>query len=97
MITNEFMGFDVLVKTPSIVSIMVVIEYRGNAEEADVRLVTELYVHNLGIGGRFALRDLYALYEPLGLTTVEILSPDRDVEAAESDVMVAVIQVTKIG
>jgi hypothetical protein len=54
-------------------------------------------VHNLGIGGRFALRDLYALYEPLGLTTVEILSPDRDVEAAETGIMAAVIQVTKIG
>jgi hypothetical protein len=94
---HELMGFDVLVKAPSVVSIMVVIEYRGNAEEADVRLVAELYVHNLGIGGRFALRDLYALYEPLSLTTVEILSPDRDVEASETGIMAAVIQVTKIG
>ena len=94
---HELMGFDVQVKAPSVVSIMVVIEYRGNADEADVRLVAELYVHNLGIGGRFALRDLYALYEPLGLTTVEILSPDRDVEAAETGIMAAVIQVTKIG
>jgi uncharacterized phage protein gp47/JayE len=94
---HELMGFDVQVKAPSVISIMVSIEYRGDADEADVRLVVELYVHNLGIGGRFALRDLYALYEPLNLTTAEILSPDRDVETNETSVLTAVIQVTKIG
>jgi hypothetical protein len=72
---SEVMGFDVQVKAPSVISIMVSIEYHGDADEADVRLVVELYVHNLGIGGRFALRDLYALYEPLNLTTVEFYRP----------------------
>jgi uncharacterized phage protein gp47/JayE len=94
---HELMGFDVQVKAPSVLSILIEIEYRGEADENEVRLVAEVYVHNLGIGGRFAIRELYALYEPLGLTTVEILSPDRDVETTETGVLAAVIQVTKIG
>jgi uncharacterized phage protein gp47/JayE len=94
---HELMGFDVQVKAPTVTSIPIVIEFSGEAEEADVALIAESYVHELGIGGRFAIKDLYALYEPLGLTTVEIISPSRDVQAGEASVIIAAIDVTKAG
>ena len=92
---HELMAFDVQVKAPVVTDIEVSIEFSGEADEADVALVAESYVHDLGIGGRFAIRDLYALYAPLGLATVEIISPERDVQAAEASVIVASITATK--
>jgi hypothetical protein len=92
---HELMGFDVRVKAPAVTNVSVAIEFSGEADEADVALVAEAYVHDLGIGGRFALKDLYALYEPLALDTVEIISPSRDVQAGEAFVIIAAIDVTK--
>jgi uncharacterized phage protein gp47/JayE len=94
---HELMGFDVLVKAPTVTNAEVVIEYSGDADEADVALIAESYVHDLGIGGRFAIKDLYALYEPLALATVEIISPVRDVQADEASIIIATINVTKAG
>jgi uncharacterized phage protein gp47/JayE len=94
---HELMGFDVQVKAPTVTNITVVIEFSGEADEADVALIVEGYVHDLGIGGRFALKDLYALYDPLGLATIEIISPSRDVQAGEAAVIIATITVTKAG
>ena len=93
---HELMCFDVQVKGPSITNIEVIIEYSGDADEADVALVAERYVHDLGIGGRFKKSDLYRLYEPLGLATVEIISPERDVQAGESSIIIASIAATKL-
>jgi uncharacterized phage protein gp47/JayE len=94
---HELMGFDVRVKAPAITSLSVVIEFSGEADEADVALIAEGYVHDLGIGGRFALKDVYALYEPLGLATIEIISPSRDVQAGEASIISATIDVAKVG
>jgi uncharacterized phage protein gp47/JayE len=94
---HELMGFDVRVKAPIVANITVAVEFSGEADEADVALVAEAYVHDLGIGGRFALKDLYALYEPLGLATVEIVSPIRDVQAGEASIITATINVSKVG
>jgi uncharacterized phage protein gp47/JayE len=94
---HELMGFDVQVKAPDVTTITVALEFAGEADEADIALIAEAYVHDLGIGGRFALKDLYALYEPLGLATVEIISPSRDVQAGEAAVITAVIDVVKVG
>jgi hypothetical protein len=91
------MGFDVQVKAPSVTSLSVAIEFSGEADEADVALIAERYVHDLGIGGRFALKDVYALYEPLGLASIEIISPSRDVQAGEAAVIIATITVSKAG
>jgi uncharacterized phage protein gp47/JayE len=55
---HELMGFDVRVKAPSAANITVVIEFSGEADEADAALIAEAYVHDLGTGGRFALKDL---------------------------------------
>jgi hypothetical protein len=93
---HELMAFDVQVKAPTVTDIDVDIEFTGDADEADVALVAESYVHDLGIGGRFAIRDLYALFTPLGLDTVEILTPDRDVQTAAASVIVAAITATKV-
>ncbi|MDR1587086.1 MAG: hypothetical protein LBS57_06500, partial [Treponema sp.] len=71
------------------------IEFSGDADEADVALAAQGYAHGLGIGGRFSIRDLYALYDPLGLSTLEIISPERDVQAGEASVIVAAINVSK--
>jgi uncharacterized phage protein gp47/JayE len=92
---HELMGFDVRVKAPDVVSVNVNIEYAGDADEADVALVAQGYAHGLGIGGRFSIRDLYALYEPLGLSTLEIISPERDVQADGASVIMATINVSK--
>jgi hypothetical protein len=92
----ELMGFDVQVKAPAVTDVDVVIEYTGEADEADVALITEGYVHDLGIGGRFALKDLYALYAPLELKTVEIISPARDVQAADDAIIAADISAVKL-
>jgi uncharacterized phage protein gp47/JayE len=92
---RELMGFDVRIKAPDVVSVDVAVEYAGDADEAAVALVAQSYVHNLGIGGRFSIRDLYALYEPLGLATLEILSPERDVRAGGASIIMAAINVSK--
>ena len=92
---HELMGFDVQIKAPSVTNIAVIVEYSGDADEADVALVAQNYVHDLGIGGRFAIRELYALYEPLELASVEIISPERDVRAGEASIIIATISVSR--
>jgi uncharacterized phage protein gp47/JayE len=92
---HELMAFDVQVRAPDILEIDVEIEYSGDAEEAEVRHIAEQYIYRLGIGGRFALRDLYALYQPLPLNTIEILSPDRDVQSEDLYIITGAITVTK--
>ena len=92
---HELMGFDVAVKAPAVTNVNVVIEYTGDADEADVALIARGYAHDLGIGGRFSIRELYARYEPLGLETVEIISPERDVAAGGASIIMATISVTK--
>jgi uncharacterized phage protein gp47/JayE len=94
---HELMGFDVLVRAPSATPIEIEIEYRGEADEADVRLVVEEYIYGIEIGGRFAIRDLYATFDPLNLTTIEILSPDRDIQALDSYIITASLTVRKVG
>jgi uncharacterized phage protein gp47/JayE len=92
---HELMAFDVQVKAPEIEAINIEIEYTGDATEGDVRLVAEDYVYSLGIGGRFAEKDLYDLYKPLKLKTIEIISPGRDVQPDEASIIEAVIQVAR--
>jgi hypothetical protein len=94
---HKLMGFDVRVKAPDARNIAVRLEYSGGTDEADAALVAESYVRELGVGGRFALRELYALLDPLGLETVEILSPERDTQAGEVAIIVAAIDVSKHG
>jgi uncharacterized phage protein gp47/JayE len=93
---HELMAFDVQVKPPNILAIVVEIEFRGEANEEAVRLVVERYIYSLGIGGRFSLRDLYILYKPLNLETIEILSPDRDVQSEDLYIIVGTITTTKV-
>jgi uncharacterized phage protein gp47/JayE len=93
---HELMAFDVQVKPPSITAVTVNIEFSGDADVGDVQIIADQYVHELGIGGRFEIRKLYALYEPLKLATIEILSPERDVQAIETSIIQAAIYVTKI-
>jgi hypothetical protein len=93
---HELMGFDVQVKAPAVTNVEVIVEFTGSADEADVVLVVEGYVHDLGIGGRFAIKDLYALFEPLGLATVEVISPARDVQAGEASIIMATIEANKV-
>jgi hypothetical protein len=93
---HELIGFDVRVKAPTVTAIAIVIEFSGDADAVDIGLVTEGYVHDLGIGGRFAIKDLYALFEPLGLTTVEIISPGRDVRFGAAAV-IATLAINKVG
>jgi hypothetical protein len=94
---HELMGFDVRVKAPDVHNIAVRIEYSGDAAGADIALVAESYVHGMGIGGRFSIRDLYALLDPFNLETVEIIEPGRDVQADEAGIIIAAIDVTKAG
>jgi hypothetical protein len=94
---HELMGFDVQVRAPEVTGISVVIEFTGDADEADVALAAQNYVHGLGIGGRFAVRELYALLAPLNLATVEIISPERDVQADGAAIITATITAAKAG
>jgi uncharacterized phage protein gp47/JayE len=93
---HELLGFDVQVKAPTAVLVAVQIECRGEAEEADMRLIAERYVYGLGIGGRFSVRDLYARYSNLPLPTLEILSPVRDVQTDTQSMITATINITKV-
>jgi hypothetical protein len=93
---HELMAFDVRVKATEITPVDLQIEYSGEVSEGAVMLVAETYIFDLGIGGRFKINDLYDLYKPLKLKTVEIISPDRDVQPNEDSIVVATIQVTKV-
>jgi hypothetical protein len=92
---HELLGFDVQVNPPQIQTIAVAIEYSGDASEGEVLLVVENYVYTLGIGGRFAVAKLYELYQGLKLESIEVLSPDRDVQAGATSIIDATITVTK--
>jgi hypothetical protein len=93
---HELMAFDIQVRPPEILEIDVDIEYSGDAEESEVRLIAEDYIYRLGIGGRFAVRELYELYKPLDLKTIEILSPDRDVQSEDLYIITGAITVRKL-
>jgi hypothetical protein len=93
---HELMAFDVRVKPPDILPVDIEIEYTGEAGETGIRLVAGQYVYGLTIGGRFAVRDLYAAFAGLNLTTIEILSPDRDTRAEALYVVAGTITVTKL-
>jgi len=93
---HELMAFDVQVFAPEIEEVTVEIEYRGDASEGAVSNVVEQYIYDLGIGGRFVVKDLYALFDPLKLKTIEIISPGRDVQPSERSVIVAAVNVTKV-
>jgi hypothetical protein len=93
---HELMAFDVQVRPPEILEIDVEIEYSGDAEEAAVRLIAEDYISRLGIGGRFAIRDLYERYNPVNHQTIEILSPDRDVQSEDLYIITGTIPVRKL-
>jgi len=93
---HELMAFDVQVFPPEIEAVTVGIEYTGDASEGAVSNIVEQYVYDLGIGGRFVVKDLYALFDPLKLKTIEIISPGRDVQPNERSVIVADINVTKV-
>jgi uncharacterized phage protein gp47/JayE len=94
--SHELMAFDVLVCAPETEDLVIEIEYTGKASEAEVRGIAEQYVYKLGIGGRFAERELYKLLEPLQLDTVEIIAPGRDVQPSGRAVIVADIHVTRL-
>jgi uncharacterized phage protein gp47/JayE len=94
--SHELLGFDVQVKAPTVQTIAVEIEYSGDSSEGEVTLIAEDYVRSLGIGGRFAKSKLYELYQPLNLNSLEILSPDRDVQAGAIGIIDAVITVTRV-
>jgi uncharacterized phage protein gp47/JayE len=93
---RKLMGFDVRVRAPETASVDVVIEYAGDAPAAAVRMTAERYVHGIGIGGRLSVRDLYKALEPLALVSCEILSPDRDAQAAPTQIAVAIVTVTRL-
>jgi len=93
---HELMAFDVQVFPPEIEDVAVEIEFRGEASEGAVSNIVEQYVYDLGIGGRFVVKDLYALFDPLKLKTIEIISPGRDVQPNERSVIVAEISVRKV-
>lgn len=86
---HELMAFDVQVKAPLVTGVEIVIEYSGDEEKADIELVAKKYVDSLGIGGRFAVKDLYELYKPFAVKTLEIISPARDVQAPDANVIIA--------
>jgi len=94
---HELMAFDVLVRAPDVVPIVIAIAYAGDTLQAEIALIAEQYVHNLGIGGRFRLVDLYRKYDALGLSSIEILSPERDVIVGEAAIITATINVQKAG
>jgi uncharacterized phage protein gp47/JayE len=92
---HELLGFDVQANAPAVTNISVVIEFSGEADGADIALIARNYVYGLGIGGRFAPRELSALLEPLNLKTAEIISPERDAQAGEAGIIVAAINAVK--
>jgi len=94
---HELMAFDVQVKAPIIRTIDLRIEFSGDASEGDITLIANSYVHKLGIGGRFKINDLYELYRSMNLKTIEIVSPDRDVQPEEDTIIEAVITAVKAG
>jgi uncharacterized phage protein gp47/JayE len=93
---HELMAFDVQVHPPEIETINIVVEYSGNASEGAVTSIAEQYVYDLGIGGRYAEKDLYKLFDPLKLKTIEIISPGRDVQPNERSIIIANLEVTKL-
>jgi uncharacterized phage protein gp47/JayE len=94
---HELMAFDIQIKPPLILPINIEIEYSGNADETAVKLTAENYVYSLGIGGRFAVRELYDRYKPFKLDTLEILSPERDVQSEALYIIVGSISAVRIG
>jgi len=93
--SHELMAFDVQVKSPEILNINLHIEFSGDASANEVQIIADNYVYDLGIGGRFKNADLYELYRPLNLKTIEIVSPERDVQPNEDTIIEATITVEK--
>jgi hypothetical protein len=73
---HELMGFDTRIKAPEVTDATVAVEFAGDADRAEVALAVENYVHGLGIGGRFAIRELCALPKPFNRTAASENSRD---------------------
>jgi len=93
---HELMAFDVQVKPPNIRTVELRIEYSGEASEGDITLIANSYVQKLGIGGRLKISDLYKLYQSMSLKTIEIVSPDRDVQPDQDTIIEANITAFKV-
>jgi uncharacterized phage protein gp47/JayE len=94
---HELMAFDIQIKPPLILPVNIEIEYSGNADETAVKLIAENYVYSLGIGGHFAVRELYDRYKLLKLDTLEILSPERDVQSESLYIIIGNISAVRTG
>jgi len=94
---HELMAFDVRVKAPGVCPVEVAVEYSGGAGEAEVALVAERYAADLGIGSRLRLSELYELYRPLSLKTLEVVSPARDAQPAEDAIVKATVTARRTG
>jgi hypothetical protein len=65
---HELMGFNVQIKAPDVTDITMTVEFAGDADWAAAALAAESCVHGLGMGGRFAVRELCALPKPFNRT-----------------------------
>ena len=94
---HELMAFDVQVKAPRVVNVAIQIEFSGEASESEIAILAERYIQNLEIGNRLKLSDLYELYRPLNLHTIEIITPERDIQPEEDEVITAAVKAVKAG
>ncbi len=89
---------DLIVRAPEAIICDVEVEYGGDYSEAEVELALRQYIISLGIEGKLEIRKLYT--EPwvdLVLDSLEIISPARDIEAGENELIVpGTVTVTKV-
>lgn len=93
---HELICTDVVVRGPAEIPITVSVEFSGTPTAAVVEDAVYDYIYSLGIAGKFEIRSLYAALDALGLDSVEILLPDRDVAGAEDSIIVADVNVSKV-
>lgn len=87
---------DLKVKAPGEKKASISIEYRGDIPEETIEEAARQYVYSLGIGGRLEIRGIYEVLEQFELETVEVLSPDRDVQPEENEMVIATVSATKV-
>lgn len=87
---------DLQVKGPQQTAAAIDVVFSGEATENEVQEAVLQHVYSLGIGGKLEIREIYATLDALGLESVEVLAPARDISADEDSIIVAAVTATKV-
>lgn len=86
---------DLQVKAPGEKAVSVSVEFKGDATENEIEEAVMQHIFKLGVGGRLEVRNIYETLDKFDLDVVEVILPERDVQADDDSIIVATVEAKK--